>query len=77
MSHAVLLESLVAMCRVFWLGAQGERWDQDTDYIKHRGRALKHIQAKLHSEDCADNATLLAIVCLTSIEVCTTTLTRS
>ncbi|EXJ84904.1 hypothetical protein A1O3_05579 [Capronia epimyces CBS 606.96] len=69
MDHAVLLESLVAMCRVFWLIARDITWHTDAEYIKHQGRALALVQAKLSSEAFADNATLLAIVCLTSIEV--------
>ena len=69
MNHAVLLQSLVAMCRAFWLIARKRAWETDAEYIKHRGRALSLVQAKLNSEWCAENATLLAIVCLTSLEV--------
>lgn len=69
MEQPVLLESLVAMCRVFWLIARKQSWETDTEYIKHRGRALALVQARLASDQFADNATLLAIVCLTSLEV--------
>ena len=69
LDHAVLLQSLVAMCRVFWLMAQGQAWQEESEYLKHRGRALAIVQAKLECESVASDATLLAIVCLTSIEV--------
>ncbi|RMZ88278.1 hypothetical protein DV736_g4492, partial [Chaetothyriales sp. CBS 134916] len=69
MNQPVLLQSLVAMCRVFWLRAQGLIWQNDPEYLKLRGRAVALVQAKLQSATFADDATLLAIVCLTSIEM--------
>ncbi len=69
MSQAVLFQSLVAMCRVFWLMARGQTWQDESEYLRHRGRALALVQAKLEGESVPDDATLLAIVCLTSIEV--------
>ncbi|RMD42376.1 hypothetical protein DV735_g2751, partial [Chaetothyriales sp. CBS 134920] len=69
MSHPVLLQSIVAMCRVFWLRAQGSAWQNDIEYLKLRGRAVTMVQAKLESPSFADDTTLLAIVCLTSIEM--------
>ncbi|RMZ76767.1 hypothetical protein DV737_g4647, partial [Chaetothyriales sp. CBS 132003] len=69
MNLPVLLQSLVAMCRVFWLRAHGLIWQNDAEYLKLRGRAVALVQAKLQSASFADDATLLAIVCLTSIEM--------
>ncbi|RMZ84276.1 hypothetical protein DV738_g762, partial [Chaetothyriales sp. CBS 135597] len=69
MNHPVLLQSIVAMCRVFWLRAQGLPWQNDLEYLKLRGRAVTLVQAKLESTSFADDTTLLAIVCLTSIEM--------
>ena len=63
------MQALIAMCRVFYLKARNETWQDEVEYLKHRGRALALVQNKIDGEDATDDAVLMAVVCLMSIEL--------
>lgn len=70
LQHAVLFESIVAMCRVSSLQAQQMAAVQDRGFVYHHANAKDALQLRLESSTtCADDVTILTLAALATIDV--------
>lgn len=71
LDHSILFESIVAVCRASILLSLGRSAFEDPAFIQHRGNALAALNTKLRSEACTDDAALLTVVMLMTLEYLT------
>jgi Fungal specific transcription factor domain len=70
LQHAVLFESIVALCRVASLLNQGMSTDYDRAFAYHHNNTRYALQMRLNSTaTCADDITILTIAALATIDV--------
>ncbi len=61
---------MVALSRAAWLLTEGFPWQHDAALAYHRANAFAALRLRLASEKtCTDDATILTIACLTTIDV--------
>ncbi|RVX66253.1 hypothetical protein B0A52_10180 [Exophiala mesophila] len=68
LQHAVLFESLVAVCRASVLVSLGQSALEDKAFIHHRGQAMAGLNSRLGSKRPTDDAALLTAVLLMTLE---------
>ncbi|KIV92887.1 hypothetical protein PV10_04148 [Exophiala mesophila] len=66
--HAVLFESLIAVCRASVLVSLGQSAFEDKAFIHHRGQAMAGLNSRLGSKRRTDDAALLTAVLLMTLE---------
>lgn len=71
LEHSLLFESIIAVCRASILISLGKSAYEDPAFIQHRGSALTALNIKLKSKDCTDDAALLTVVMLMTLEYLT------
>lgn len=71
LEHSLLFESIVAVCRASMLLSLGKSAFEDPAFIQHRGSALAALNVKLKSKTCTDDAALLTVVMLMTLEYLT------
>jgi hypothetical protein len=71
LDHSILFESIVAVCRASILISLGKSAFEDPAFIQHRGNALAALNTKLRSNACTDDAALLTVVMLMTLEYLT------
>ena len=66
--HAILFESMIAVCRASVLLSLGRPiWD-DYAFVQHRGSTIAGLNEKLKSEEATDDAALLTVTMLMTLE---------
>ncbi|KAK5056619.1 hypothetical protein LTR84_012151 [Exophiala bonariae] len=71
LENSLLFESIVAVCRASILLSLGKSAYEDPAFIQHRGSALAALNVKLKSKTCTDDAALLTVVMLMTLEYLT------
>lgn len=69
LQNAVLFESIIALCRASILICVGKPAADDRPLIHHRTRAIRGVSAALGTADATNDATLLSIAMLLTMEV--------
>ncbi|EXJ91620.1 hypothetical protein A1O3_00170 [Capronia epimyces CBS 606.96] len=68
LKHSTLFESIIALCRAsILLSSDRPAWE-DAAFIRHRGNALAGLNIKLRSKDSTDDAALLTVSMLMTLE---------
>lgn len=68
LKHSILFEAIIAVCRASILLSLGRPTFEDTAFIQHRGNAMAGLSTKLRSKDCTDDAALLTVAMLMTLE---------
>ena len=71
LDHPILFESIIAVCRASVLLSLGKSAFEDPAFIQHRGNALAALNTKLTSKSCTDDAALLTVTMLMTLEYLT------
>lgn len=71
LQHSILLESMVAVCRASILLSLGRPILEDRACIQHRGNAIAGLNTKIRSSECTDDAALLTVTMLMTLEYLT------
>lgn len=68
LEHAILFESMMAVCRASILLSLGRPAFEDSAFIQHRGNAIAGLNRALRSTTCGDDASLLTVTMLMTLE---------
>ncbi|KIW43675.1 uncharacterized protein PV06_04754 [Exophiala oligosperma] len=69
LERAVVFEAIVALSRASWLLQERLPWSKDNALALHRANAFAQLRLRLLSEEtCADDATIVTIAALTTID---------
>ncbi|KAI1615262.1 hypothetical protein EDD36DRAFT_180104 [Exophiala viscosa] len=68
LEHAILFESMMAVCRASVLLSLGRPAFEDSAFIQHRGNAIAGLNKALRSTKCGDDASLLTVTMLMTLE---------
>ncbi|KIX08945.1 uncharacterized protein Z518_00023 [Rhinocladiella mackenziei CBS 650.93] len=71
LKHAILFESMIAVCRASVLLSLGRSIFEDSACVQHRGNAIAGLNATLQSKECTDDAALLTVTMLMTLEYLT------
>ncbi|KEF63417.1 uncharacterized protein A1O9_01395, partial [Exophiala aquamarina CBS 119918] len=71
LEHPILFESIIAVCRASVLLSRGKSAFEDPAFIQHRGNVLSALNIKLQSDSCTDDAALLTVTMLMTLEYLT------
>lgn len=66
--HAVLFESIIALCRASLVLAMGKDPTQDKALIQHRKETMVGVTKRLSTADAVNDATLLSVTMLLTLE---------
>lgn len=68
--HALLFESIIALCRASILMCVGKSTSEDKAFIYHRSRAIKGVSEALSTDEATNDGILLSVAMLLTLEVC-------
>ncbi|KIV86513.1 hypothetical protein PV11_02123 [Exophiala sideris] len=68
LEHAILFESMMAVCRASVLLSLGRPAFEDSAFIQHRGNAIAGLNKALRSMSCGDDASLLTVTMLMTLD---------
>ena len=69
MQNALLFQSIIALCRASILICVGKSTNTDKALIHHRMKAITGVSESLGSEDATNDAVLLTVAMLLTLEV--------
>jgi hypothetical protein len=69
LQHALLFESIIALCRASVLMCVGRSTSEDKPFIYHRTRAIKGVSEALSTEEATNDNILLSVAMLLTLEV--------
>ena len=70
MQNAMLFESVIALCRASILICVGKPAPEDRALTYHRQRAIKSVAESLSTSDATNDAVVLSVAMLLTLEVC-------
>ena len=68
LKHAVLFEAIISVCRASILLSLGRPIWEDCAFVQHRGSAIAKLNDKLQSKEATDNAALLTVTMLMTLD---------
>ncbi|ETI24268.1 hypothetical protein G647_03637 [Cladophialophora carrionii CBS 160.54] len=68
LKHAILFESIISVCRASILISLGRPIWEDYAFVQHRGSTIARLNAKLKTNQATDNAALLTVTMLMTLE---------
>ena len=70
LERAVVFEAIIALSRASWLLQEKIPWFKESALAYHRANAFAQLRLRLMSQEtCADDATIVTIAALTTIDV--------
>ena len=68
LKHAILFEAIISVCRASILLSLGRPIWEDYAFVQHRGSTITRLNAKLKTKEATDNAALLTVTMLMTLE---------